>query len=325
MLSHILSIARRVKRSDAFKDAIATPKRLAVKIRQRTNKNIFSVEIESRSGFFAIMQMVLFILLYCEENNLMPNISAKGGLYGEHTATIDWLSILFESVTESESFMAAPMADARSVRTSKIKDMSELGFRSKYETGLTLEGASSLFGRYYRPSSDIKAEVDAIAKRLGISESTLAVHYRGTDKVYESGRVSWPLVCEYVHKIKTARPHLREILLATDEIQFIPFFRSQPFEMPVVAAPAAYMPRNNKPVHYSGHPGLAIGREALVTCLLLARCGFLLKSPSYLSAWSKIFNPALPVWLISPPLGGGGFPDRVLWSDQQSGRVSLDG
>ena len=325
MLWHILGIARRVKRSDAFKDAIATPKRLAVKIRQRINQDVFSVEIQARSGFFAVMQMILYILLHCEKNNLIPNISAKGGLYGEQTATIDWLSILFESVQDPESMLAARMAQARGIRTSKIKDMSELKFRSKYEMELTFESASSLFARYYRPSPDIQMEVEAMAKRLGISESTLAVHYRGTDKTYESGPVSWPLMCEYVHRIKAARPQLSEILLATDEIRFVEFFTSQPFEMPIVVAPAAYLPKNNKPVHYSGHPGLAIGREALMTSLLLARCGFLLKSPSYLSGWSKIFNPALPVRLISPPLGGGVFPDRLLWADQQSGKATLDG
>jgi hypothetical protein len=324
MLSHIIDIAKRVKRSDAFKDVIATPKRLAVRARQRTNRNIFSVEIESRCGFFAIMQMILFILLYCEEHDLIPDISAKGGLYGEPTGTIDWLSVLFESVRDSDSFVGARTADARGIRTSKIKDMSELGFRSKYEMELTFERASSLLARYYRPSPDTQAEVDATAKRLGVSESTLAVHYRGTDKVYESGEVPWSWMCEYVRKIQRACPHLSEILLATDEIQFIRFFESQSFGIPMMVAPAAYMPKNDKPVHFSGHPGLAIGREALVTCLLLARSGFLLKSPSYLSGWSKIFNPALPVWLISPPLGGGVFPDRLLWSDQQSGSATLD-
>jgi hypothetical protein len=29
------------------------------------------------------------------------------------------------------------------------------------------------------------------------------------------------------------------------------------------------------------------------------------------------------VWLSSPPLGRGFFPDRVLWSDQVQGKVSF--
>jgi hypothetical protein len=53
----------------------------------------------------------------------------------------------------------------------------------------------------------------------------------------------------------------------------------------------------------------------------LSRCGFLIKTASYLSAWSKILNPELPVWLVAPPIGGGFFPDRVLWHDQEAGIV----
>ena len=51
--------------------------------------------------------------------------------------------------------------------------------------------------------------------------------------------------------------------------------------------------------------------------LLLASCGYLLKTPSYLSAWSKMFNPALPVKLAVPPREGAfWFPDSQLWTEQ---------
>jgi hypothetical protein len=32
-------------------------------------------------------------------------------------------------------------------------------------------------------------------------------------------------------------------------------------------------------VHFSGRPGLSIGREALIASLLLAHCGYLVKTP----------------------------------------------
>jgi len=41
------------------------------------------------------------------------------------------------------------------------------------------------------------------------------------------------------------------------------------------------------------------------------------KTPSYLSAWSKIFNPSLPVKLVSPPRPDAfWFPDSQLWIEQ---------
>jgi hypothetical protein len=49
----------------------------------------------------------------------------------------------------------------------------------------------------------------------------------------------------------------------------------------------------------------------------LSRCGYLVKTPSYLSAWSRIFNPSLPVKLVSPPRPDAfWFPDSRLWLEQ---------
>ena len=184
-------------------------------------------------------------------------------------------------------------------------------------------GPSSLFNDHYRPAADVIADVDSISNALDISKVTLAVHYRGTDKVHEAGQVSWDLICGSVDRILVQRPDLTAILLASDDVGFIEFFKNRRFKPPVILAPAAYMPKGSTPIHFSGHPGLAIGREALVTCLLLARSGFLIETTSYLSGWAKIFNPSLPVWLLSPQLGRGFFPDRALWSDQVPGRVSF--
>lgn len=323
MLSNLLSIARRLRRSDSFKSLIAVRRRLSIKAEQRLNKGIFSIEIEARSGFFAVMQTILFILAYCEENGLWPDISAKGGIYGDETATVDWFSLLFESVRTPQPAMARRLADRSSIRTSKIRDNSELGFRSHYEMRLSLAQASNLFNAHYRPALNVVADVDSICNALGVSSATLAVHYRGTDKVHEAGQVPWALLCESVERISRQRPELTAILLASDDVGFIEFFKNHPFRIPVICAPAAYMPKGSTPIHFSGHPGLAIGREALVTCLLLARCGFLIKTASYLSGWAKILNPSLPVWLLSPQLGRGFFPDRALWSDQVHGRISF--
>lgn len=319
----LIGIARKVRRSATFKVAVSTPKRLTLRAQQRLNAGIFSVEIQANAGFFAIMQMILFILMHCREHGLYPDISAKGGIYGEETGTVDWFSALFESIQIPSPAIAARLVERKNIRTSRVRDEGELGFRSRYDLRLSLADASKLFNGHYRPATAVLAEVESIGRRIGISESTLAVHYRGTDKVHEAGLVPWERVCQRVAAIAGNNPQLTEIFLATDEVEFAAYFGKWPFKLPVIGAPAEYLPVGSRPVHFSGHPGLAIGREALVTCLLLARCGFLLKTASYLSAWAKIFNPELPVCLIAPSLGSGFFPDRALWHDQQSGRISF--
>jgi len=319
----LLRIARNIRRSNAFKNAVAAPKRLAVRAQQRLNNGIFSVEIRGNSGFFAIMQLILFILVHCRDHGLHPDISAKGGTYGDETGTVDWFAELFEDIARPPPLITDRLSRRTDVRTARIKDGSELGFRSQYEMQLSLAEASELFNGRYRPAASVRTEVESIVKKIGISEKTLAVHYRGTDKVHEAGQVPWSAVCERVATIAGNRPQLTALFLATDEVEFVEYFKNWPFKLPVLVAPAEYLPVGNRPVHFSGHPGLAIGREALITCLLLARCGFLFKTSSYLSGWAKIFNPALPVWLISPPIGAGFFPDRALWHDQQAGKFAL--
>jgi hypothetical protein len=321
MLSKIVGLAKKVRRSAAFKHGIAAPKRLAVAMQQRTNKGIYSVEIEATMGFFAVLQSILFILVYCENNKLYPDISARGGLYGEKTGTVDWFGQLFHAAQNPDRKIVDRLASRRDVRTSRIRGVEDLGFRARYEKALSLSEASTLFNKYYRPAPDVIADVDELGKRLEISASTIAVHYRGTDKIHEAGKVPWQKLCDAVDEISGNDHGMTNIVLASDDAQFIEFFRTRAFRIPAKVVPAVYMPKGDTPVHFSGHPGLAIGREALVTCLLLARCGFLIKTPSYLSAWAKIFNPSLPVFLISPPLGNGRFPDRVLWLDQQSGKA----
>ena len=321
MLSTIVSLAKRVRRSTAFKHGIAAPKRLAVAMQQRTNNGIYSVEIEATMGFFAVLQSILFVLVYCENNKLYPDISARGGLYGEKTGTVDWFGQLFNAVQVPDRTIVDRLVSRRDVRTSRVRGVEDLGFRAQYDRTLSLSEASTLFNKYYRPAPDVIADVDEFAERLEISTSTIAVHYRGTDKIHEAGKVPWQKLCDAVEEMSGKNRGLTNIVLASDDAQFIEIFRTRAFRIPVNVVPATYMPKGDTPVHFSGHPGLAIGREALVTCLLLSRCGFLIKTPSYLSAWAKIFNPSLPVFLISPPLGNGHFPDRVLWLDQQLGKA----
>jgi hypothetical protein len=324
-MSKAVSFAKKIRRSSTFISTVAMPKRLVVSARQRANKGIFSIEIEANSGFFSVMQTILFILVFCEEKNLHPDISARGGIYGDRLGTVDWFGRLFESLKSPEASLVQRLNNRTDIHTSRIKGVEELGLRARYEMSLTLAEASAVFNSHYRPRADVLTEVDSICNRLRVSPQTLAVHYRGTDKIHEAARVPLHVMLEAVEKIAFERPFLTNILLASDESAFIESFQRHPFKIPVSIVPAAYMPRGQTPVHFSGHPGLAIGREALLTCLILSRCGFLIKTASFLSAWAKVFNPSLPTWLIAPQFGRRYFPDRALWLDQESGHHVVPG
>jgi hypothetical protein len=312
MLRKVADRIKQLRRSEGFKHSVSTPIRVSLHARQRMNKGVFAIEIRENSGFFSVMQMVLFILMHCEEKRLTPLISARGGIYGDPEGKIDWFSALFETVRSSSD--ALPM---QKVRTSTVRDLVQLGFRQRYEAGLRLKSASELFLSHYRPAAHIADEVSAICKSLEIDKSTLGVHFRGTDKKLEAVPVSWKTFCQLVESTLAENPHLTSIFVSSDEQAFIDFFVAWPFIAPVKVAPAKLLANGSMPIHFSGYPGLEIGREALVSSLLLSNCGFLVKTPSYLSAWAKIFNPSLSVKLSSPPRPDAfWFPDSRLWLDE---------
>jgi hypothetical protein len=313
MLRKVVDRVRQFRRSEGFKHSLATPSRFSLHARQRLNRNVFAIEIRENSGFFSVMQMVLFILMHCEERKLTPQISARGGIYGDPEGKIDWFSSLFESVRPtSDSTMPSR------VRTSIVRDLVQTGFRNRYEAGLRLQSASKLFRSYYRPVESVRNEVDAACTRLDVSETTLGVHFRGTDKKSEAMTLPWIDFCRLVEQTLALNPQLTNIFVSSDEQAFVDFFCDWPFNRPVSVAPAKLLSTGATPVHFSGYPGLEIGREALVSSLLLSRCGHLVKMPSYLSAWSKIFNPELAVTLAVPPRHDAfWFPDSQIWTVQE--------
>jgi hypothetical protein len=312
MLKKVVDRARQIRRSEGFKHSVATPQRLSLHARQRLNRGVFAIEIQENSGFFSVMQMVLFILMYCEERRLTPSISARGGLYGDAGRKIDWFATFFEPV------MTPPVEGAtQKIRISTVRDLVQLGFRQRYEARLRLASASELFFSHYRLASHIEEEVDAICAALDIGATTLGVHFRGTDKVLEAIPVSWSSFCRDVDAMLVSHPHFTNLFVSSDESAFLDYFTAWPWRKPVSVAPAKLLARGMTPVHFSGYPGLEIGREALVSSLLLSRCAALIKTPSYLSAWSKIFNPRLDVRLVSPPRQDAfWFPDSRIWLDQ---------
>ncbi|WP_246089109.1 hypothetical protein [Paraburkholderia guartelaensis] len=319
MFKNIIEFARQVRRSEDFKNALNTPARLSLHTKQRFNHGYFAIEIRASSGFFSVMQIVLCILLHCDEKRLTPVISARGGSYGDEEGKIDWLAECFENLAPS----AVPDAVKPGLRTSLVRDLGDLGFR-RYEAGLGLERASKIFLSNYRPTESIRKEVERISERLDIGPSTLGVHFRGTDKKFEAHTIDWSAFCRMVEKTLAGDHRLTNIFVSSDEQAFLDFFRKWGFAVPVNVAPATLLASGEKPVHFSGHPGLAIGREALVTSLLLANCGDLIKTPSYLSAWSKIFNPSLRVRLVVPPRENAfWFPDSQIWTEQNKRDIDL--
>nr|WP_251031277.1 hypothetical protein [Paraburkholderia strydomiana] len=68
MLRKVVDRAKQIRRSERFKHSVATPRRISLHAMQRLNRGVFAIEIKENSGFFSVMQMVLFILMFVRKN-----------------------------------------------------------------------------------------------------------------------------------------------------------------------------------------------------------------------------------------------------------------
>jgi hypothetical protein len=135
----------------------------------------------------------------------------------------------------------------------------------------------------------------------------VGVHYRGTDSTF--GRGGWFIdhrtyripydayAAEVQAVVDAAAPRACEVLVATDEVEFLDFMRSQFGDRVRCVEEAPRVHADGVAIHFD--PSLQVstyqkGRSALVDCLLLAATDYLVKGRSNLSDASLVFNPRLP-------------------------------
>jgi hypothetical protein len=118
----------------------------------------------------------------------------------------------------------------------------------------------------------------------------LGIHYRGTDKSVEAPRIPY----EYVLDISKRYEDVN-FFVATDETQFLDFMLSK-YDNRVIYYDSIRS-EVGKPIHLTqqGKVGYQIGKDALIDCLLLSSCDFLLRTESNLSQACTFFNPKLKV------------------------------
>lgn len=168
---------------------------------------------------------------------------------------------------------------------------------------IKLREAHALFDRYVGIRREILDEVDARAAQMFAGKIVLGLHYRGTDKWMEAPRTTFEDARNKVALLLRHTPGIEMIFVASDEADFIEFIRAEPLGVPLVWSEDHEVTRGMRPLFVADGNRYRRGREALVTSLLLARCDYCIKTSSYLSAWSKVFNPQLPVAMLNTPFG----------------------
>ena len=273
------------------------------------HQSTLSVEICAPPvGFFAQLNWCLEIAFFCEEQGLVPLLSAVSPQYRDPGRSRNWLTYFFE---------VEPVRKPDFV----IRDLRQLHLDDRAEIP-TIERGAALRAKYLPIRPEITQKVQSFVAANMAGRNVLGIHFRGTDKTLEAPRVDREVIEQTIGRFLQKNPYLDCLFVASDEASFIPYIRDAFPALPVVSHDDMFRSTTIQNFYQQdlGEGNYRKGEEALINCLLLSRCGVLIRTTSFLSAWASIFNPALPIVLLNAP-----YPKSLWYPEKLLIPRSLDG
>jgi len=251
------------------------------------------------AGIFSNFLTVLAKLKRCEEKDAIPVVfwgqkcrgSAKDNPYFEKKYGENVWDYYFEPVSDYKYC---------DILTGSYKDDAEYMDSPTcfvYRKGGGLRAAArSYIDKYIKIKDAVQKKTQAYYKANMSGRHVLGVHMRGTDRHMDAhvDCCSPParLYVRQIDKYLKIRPEAF-IFVATDSEVLLDEIR-QRYPQKVIFYDAMRSKNNVEAVHWTleGSP-YKKGEDALVDCLLLSKCDFLIRSISNLSVTSLYFNPHL--------------------------------
>ena len=139
---------------------------------------------------------------------------------------------------------------------------------------------TSIFDRFIKLKNIDKYE---IMRSEYITDNTLAVHLRGTDKNTEVVPPTDKHIIAKIHKFVTAHPEIDRIFLATDDYHYRSLVECE-FKNLVVFNRKNIISTNSEPIHLGlRFPTDRLYDEVLSDCFILSKCKYMLYSLSNVS------------------------------------------
>jgi hypothetical protein len=277
-----------------------------------STNDIIAFRLVQNIGMFGTLTHSLLLCKFCFEQGVRPIFSYENGLYGEG----DWFKRFFSHKFEllpTEQPQRVEVIHNRFDINAVARGCKEIEIHNEFKT--LLEGAL-LFNFFIAIKPDIKTYLENTTQKAQVTTDTIGIHYRGTDKfLHESQSIAYEQVLEQAERRINGQ---KKVFLATDDQVFFELACSR-----IPNARLSYLRQPTGRVHHEEPASFLKGLQALTDAWLLSRCGILIKTPSLLSAWSRLFNPRLPVVLIGRPklrpygdedgsVVGGYFPENLL-------------
>jgi len=253
-----------------------------------------------QEGLFGQVFLWVFeILPYLDEDDIRPEWAIRSALYGRPD---DFLVI--PGLLELNYEPAKGPAMEVNLETMHDDHKATLGNDWEYVSGL--------WHKFFRVPDRIRRKADEFPALDG----ALGLHYRGTDKnkaTIETNYVSEEDFLALVRDFIATHPAIDLIFIATDENGFVDKVRAQ---HPTIRIVNSGKVTHHK--HLDREDNFAKGEHAILDCVLLSRCKYLLKCQSALSAFAKVLNPKLEAYRLSANklvywnMGAPYFPDGQL-------------
>lgn len=316
MKIQLTRIINRLSKSNQWTERIYLRHRYQrVAAEQRPNSGTYAVDINCSIGLFAQLTWCLFIFQHCERHGLRPCIRLTGPNYARQSGD-SWLDDFF-----TQSALAAidhETGRREGLAVTTISDIGELGLTGYPRPRLTIADGHRLFNKYLTVRDEIGDYVDAFVANHFATGRTLGLHFRGTDKTDEATPVSQDRCVEAVRRYLDFSGNVDTLFVSSDELSLVDLVATRIKTVRVISHQDSIRSRDGRAIHRQAGTGdnYAKGFEAVVNCLLLARCDLLMRTASFLSAWCSIMRPTLPVILLNRPIASKlWFPDREILND----------
>jgi len=287
--------------------------------RMSRSGHLLVVDLNSWVGLFAHLEWFLEISVHCERHGLTPCFMSTSPQYVDPERGPDWYRYFFTNPQLSPG--DRQRIAAGTVPVCRIDGIRQLGLPENYDLALNLREAPKLVRKYIGVRPEVTERVDAFVGRHLADRTVLGVHYRGTDKRAEAPLLSYTHVRRSIDRFLDENDDFDCLFVSSDEQAFVEFIESEfSASVPVVYHEDQERSTTGVAIHRSkSGDRFRKAEEAVINCLLLSRCDALIKTPSILSGWSRLFNPDLPVILLASPYEGQlWFPDRDLVSETPS-------
>ena len=241
-------------------------------------------------GMFSLFSTVLGFLEFYEQNACAIEVDlGKKGVYYEKKKGPNWWSYYFEPIV---------LGDATDAKT-QITDDQQSSFAHKALSQMSREDAHRLIEKYIHIKKPLKEKIDVFVNQHFKDQYVIGVHYRGTDKISEAPRVDYETVYQAIDAAIGGRVDYK-LFIATDEQPFLDAVSIR-YKGKILSL-NAIRSTNGKAIHASRKNAYQKGEEALLDCVLLSKTDLLIRTPSNLSACSALFNPKIPVIVLTSNL-----------------------